>query len=371
MLSDAADVSFREPSLWFVTRKHPPAIGGMERLSYEVVTRVAARRSARLVAFRGSRMGLPWFVATAAARVLAGCARGRIAVLHLGDPVLAPLAAIARRFGVPVAMTLHGLDVAHAGRAYRLWTRPAWRCVDVYVCISRAVRDLALASGLPADRIEVISIGVEVPPVASAVPRERGLLLLLGRMVPRKGAAWFVESVFSRVAARHPESRLALIGAGPDRPAVEAAVRRADLSERVLMPGEVGEPEKRHWLARAGLCVVPNLPRAGDFEGFGIAALEAAAAGCPVVAADLEGLRDALADGARGRLVEPGNAIAWVDAIEALLRDDAARIALGEQAAAHARAHAGWEPIIARYCELFDRLAARGVRPGASGGAAL
>ena len=75
---------------WFVTRKYPPAVGGMERLSWEVTTRLATRQPVHVVAMRKRMPGLAAFMIGAALRVLAGCIGKRVSLLHVGDPVLAP-----------------------------------------------------------------------------------------------------------------------------------------------------------------------------------------------------------------------------------------------------------------------------------------
>ncbi|HEY7788367.1 MAG TPA: hypothetical protein VIF33_07555, partial [Casimicrobiaceae bacterium] len=80
---DAASSADSRPRWWFVTRKYPPAVGGMERLSFEVTTRLAKLQPAKIVAMRPSAFGLPGFLVVSTLRVLAGCIRGRVSLLHL------------------------------------------------------------------------------------------------------------------------------------------------------------------------------------------------------------------------------------------------------------------------------------------------
>jgi phosphatidylinositol alpha-1,6-mannosyltransferase len=329
----------------------------MERLSYDLTTGVSAMRPSHILALRGSRNRMPGFVLASAARVLVGCIRGEIAVLHLGDPVLSPIAFIARAFGVPVAVTLHGLDLTYDSPWYRVWTAPMLRRLDAYVCISRAVQTAAVETRIPAERTLVINPAVDPPP-AAAVVRERDLLLYVGRLIPRKGAAWFVEHVLPDLL-RARTVRLAIIGTGPDRPRIERIAAEQGIAACLQWLDDVDDEEKQRWYARAALCVLPNIPRAGDFEGFGIVALEAAAAGCPVLAAELEGLRDALADGARGVLIPAADAAAWKSQIDRLLADDIARDRLGQSARLHASHNATRQGAVQAYCALFDRLASQ------------
>ena len=343
---------------WFVTRKYPPSIGGMERLSWETTTRLSLRRPCRIVAMRPGRLGLPRFMLASALRVLRGCVQRRIAILHVGDPVLAPLAHIARAFGVPTVVTIHGLDVTCAHPVYRGYRRSFLRNFDGYVCISRRVRDAAIAAGVPADRIVVIGIGIAETPSNAPAIRDDNRLLFVGRLVKRKGVAWFVDAVLPRLVTENPRLQLAIVGDGPERTAIASAASAAGVGKHLVWRGVVDEQAKVDELSRATMCVMPNVLVPGDVEGFGIVALEAAAAACPLLASGVDGLRDAVDDGKSGLLVPPGDADAWVVAIENWLNDAQARIAFGERARRHVADHRSWDTIIDAYDKLLTRLSA-------------
>ncbi|MHB8494832.1 MAG: glycosyltransferase [Casimicrobiaceae bacterium] len=348
-----------ESRWWFITRKYPPAVGGMERLAYEVTTRLAKRRRLTVVA-PASRAGvLPGFFITSTFRLLVGCIKGEVSLLHLGDPVLAPLAGIARVFGVPTTVTIHGLDVAYRQPMYRLWRRLFLRGFEAYVCISEVARAAAIAASLPAERLHVIGIGVDVPNSASnPVVRESDLLLFVGRLVPRKGLAWFVREVLPRIAARRPRLRLAILGDGPERVAIVSVAAAVGVADRLIWLGMLDNSAKADWFARAAICVMPNVVIDDDLEGFGIVALEAAAAGCALLAADLQGLREAVADGQSGRLVPPEDRDAWVAALAEWLDDEAARTAAGARGRRYVARCRGWTGIIDAYEALFVQIAA-------------
>ena len=342
---------------WLVTRKALPGIGGMERLSSELATRLARRHAVRTVAHAGGRIALAKFLLDAAGQVKAAASRGEMGLLHLGDSVLAPLARIARTHGVPAVVTIHGLDVTHPHPLYRAWRKRFLRDLDAYVCNSHATRDAAIAAGVPAERTHVIGIGID-PVDATHIEREDERLLFVGRLIKRKGLAWFVRDVLPGVAARRPALKLAIVGAGPERGAVESAARAGGVADRLQWFGAAGEDVKAREFARASICVMPNVPVPGDLEGFGIVALEAAAAGCPLLAADLDGLRDAVVDGETGHLLPPGDPAAWQAALDQWLDDDAARRAAGARATIAVHAHRGWTPVIDAYAALFESLVA-------------
>ena len=193
--------------VWFVTRKYPPDVGGMERLSFEMTSRLAARRPACLLVKQSTRLRLPGFIVWAAWRVLNASVQKRVSVLHVGDPVLSPLAVFARAFGVPTIVTIHGLDVVYPRAFYRAYLRCFLRGFTVYVCISEAARSAAVAAGVPADRTRVIGVGMDVTPAEGRADlREKDRLLFIGRLVPRKGLAWFVRDVLPRLVTSYPRS---------------------------------------------------------------------------------------------------------------------------------------------------------------------
>jgi glycosyltransferase involved in cell wall biosynthesis len=347
-------VPARAARWWFVTRKRLPAIGGMERLWHELTSRVARRRDIEIVAI-APRQPLAAFLVQAAVRLAHACRRGEVALVHLGDPVLAPLALIPRRFGIPVVVTIHGLDVVYASPIYRAWRWTFLRNFDAYVCISGAARDVALRARLPPARLHVIEPGVEARPPSAAV-RQRDLLLYVGRLVRRKGLAWFVRDVLPELARDRPNLRLVVVGDGPERAAIEAAAHLAGVATRIEWRGHCDDAQKAELFGQASICVMPNVAVAGDMEGFGLVALEAAAAGCPVIASNLEGLRDALAGGRTGTLLPPQDAPAWIREIRGQLDDPDRSLRRAAAICDDIVRNRTWDAMAASYEQLFQGL---------------
>jgi phosphatidylinositol alpha-1,6-mannosyltransferase len=360
--------------LWMLSRKHPPSVGGMQQLSWHLVQGLRARRAVTAITWGGGAWALPFWFAWAQCRLAFGLARGRIAVLHLGDPALAALAWLPRRAGVPVFATVHGLDLVHAPRAYQAYLA---RFFDgrmrACACISRHVRTLLLARrGAPA-LAPVIPVGIDPPPAAHAAAmaaaREsraaRGdaiELLFVGRLVERKGVAWFLDAVAPAWFARHPRARLRIAGDGPERARIAASLRANALEDRVELLGAVDEARKWSLLASADLVLMPNIPVAGDAEGFGLVCLEAGSAGTWVLASDLEGLRDAVITGVNGDRVPAGDALAWIARLDALCADPAALRAQGEASAARVAERFGWPAVIDQYEALVEALLGEATR---------
>jgi glycosyltransferase involved in cell wall biosynthesis len=187
-------------------------------------------------------------------------------------------------------------------------------------------------------------------------------LLFVGRLVERKGVAWFLDAVAPAWLARHPRARLRIAGDGPERARIAARLRAHALEDSVELLGAVDEARKWSLLASADLVLMPNVPVAGDAEGFGLVCLEAGSAGTWVLASDLEGLRDAVITGVNGDRVPAGDVLAWIARLDALCADPAALRAQGEASAARVAARFGWPAVIDQYEALVETLLGEATR---------
>lgn len=335
----------------YVTRKFPPSVGGMETLAHDVWRVLDERADARLIAHGGSNRALPLWLPGAVVRAAIGLLRHRYDRLITGDAVmfmvLRPVARLAR---VPAETLVMGLDLTWRRRAYQ-WALKRWLPrADRVVAISEATADVARSLRVPAERVKVVPLGVDVPAVDRAardaarrtlvdglgLDAEQRVIVTLGRLVPRKGARWFVTSVLPRLAGRPV---MVIGGDGPERESIAAAAGAAGVAEQVVLLGRVDEARREELLTGADVFVQPNVRVPGDMEGFGLVTIEAALRGVPVVAADLEGLADAVDDGATGWLLPSGDAGEWVATLDRLLADPDALAEAGDrfQAAAQQR----------------------------------
>jgi alpha-1,3-rhamnosyl/mannosyltransferase len=148
---------------------------------------------------------------------------------------------------------------------------------------------------------------------------------------PHKEHATLV-AAFEQVLARHPDAVLVLPGgAGSSEAAVRAQVDASEaLRRQVRRPGRIPEADVAALLDIAEVVAVPS-----RYEGFGLPALEAMAAGAPVVAADATALPEVV--GEAGRLVPVGDVGAWATALDELLGDPGERERLGAAGRARAR----------------------------------
>ena len=187
------------------------------------------------------------------------------------------------------------------------------RCLpfaDRVVAISRATAEEALKRGTRTVAVIPCGIGknAQCPmPNAQKIPNSQfpRTLLFLGRQIRRKGTLWFLEKVLPLVIKTHPDLRVVIAGDGPMLPMIRATVDRLKLESTVSVSGEISDQQKEELYRSSSLFVMPNIPVAGDMEGFGLVCIEAAANGLPVVAAKLEGIADAVIEGETGLFFSP------------------------------------------------------------------
>jgi len=181
-------------------------------------------------------------------------------------------------------------------------------------------------------------------------------IAFLGRIVMEKGLDVFADAV-DALAARGVEHRVMVIGEGPARPWFEQRLPDA------RFVGQQEGPDLAHALASADVFFNPSIT-----ETFGNVTLEAMACALPVVAAEATGTTSLVQDGHTGLLVEPGNAEAFADALEAYARDPALRRRHGKAGLAFAetmdwdRINAAVLKVYTRVIERRERLARRGKR---------
>ena len=168
------------------------------------------------------------------------------------------------------------------------------------------------------------------------------------RLSPIKGISHLVRA-FGLLHAEFPEARLEIAGDGPDRSAIAELVNSLGLQDRVTLLG--WKSDFTSVLARWDIFVLPSLE-----EGFGIAALEAMAAGLPVVASAVGGLPEIVQDGKTGWLVPPANPEKLAERLRALLLSRQNRMSMGSEGQARARDHFSEERMVAEVAELYNGL---------------
>jgi glycosyltransferase involved in cell wall biosynthesis len=187
-----------------------------------------------------------------------------------------------------------------------------------------------------------------VPPVRSGDTSSTDVLLAVGRLAPEKGFDRLL-TAFARLAPRFPGWRLAIVGEGPQRRALERRLTALRLIERVWLPGVVGNIGE--WYQAAALYVLTS-----HYEGFPNSLCEALAYGLPAVSIDCAtGPSDIVSDGVNGLLVPQDDIDALTSALAALMSDASLRRRLGA-GALEVRERLALDRVSGEWERLFARL---------------
>ncbi len=183
------------------------------------------------------------------------------------------------------------------------------RRVDGVIAISAAIAEILRRGGVAARRIRRIPSGVDAARFAPppCPPRAVKTVGCIGVLEERKGQRFLLEAA-AQLKARGFNLKYCFAGDGPLRAALEHEAQGLGLAEETSFAGFVADTAE--FLAGVDVIVMPSL-----FEGLGVAALEAMAAGKPVIASRVGGLAESVLDGETGFLVAPGEAPALAEAI--------------------------------------------------------
>jgi glycosyltransferase involved in cell wall biosynthesis len=234
----------------------------------------------------------------------------------------------------PVGITVHHLTGPTArerwgalgGAALARFERSMLRRARDLSATSSSTRDELRALLGPAARIHLVTAGVD-DRLFSLERREAEYVLYFGRLDWIQKGLDTLFDAFAALSAERPELRLKAAGRGKD---LDRAVARADalgIRDRVEFLGAVSDEERERLFAGARVLLMPS-----RFEGFGMVAAEAMAAGVPIVATAGGALPEVIAPPEGGRVVPVGDARALAAAAALLLEDPAEREALSRSA---------------------------------------
>jgi glycogen(starch) synthase len=284
-------------------------------------------------------------------------------VVHAHDWLVAHAATtLKHHLGVPLVATVHATEAGrHQGWLPAAMNRSIhmvewWLTYEarrVVTCSEYMRWEVTRLFDLPPDKVTPIPNGVDPAPVdhdaAAALRAEHGpFLLFAGRLVYEKGVQDVLRAM-PRLRRRHPGLRLLVAGEGPQADDLRAQARALRLGRAVEWLGFV-EPERLAALSAAADCaLVPSI-----YEPFGMVALEAAAAGTPLVVADTGGLREFVRHEGTGLRFAPGDVAGLADAVSLLRRDEVLARRLVRTARA-ALADYAWPSIARRTVAEYTR----------------
>lgn len=236
--------------------------------------------------------------------------------------------------GCHLSLTVHGPDEFDDVPGQQL----AWKmaAADVVICISQFARGQLMRISAPEHwpKFRVCRLGVDPTQFAFRLrePVTPTRLLCVGRLTPAKCQVLLVQACARLRDAGH-DFRLTLVGAGPDRPRVEAAIAAAQLAERVTLTGALTQAQVRAAFDVADVFVLPSLA-----EGIPVVLMEAMSSGVPCVSTPVNGIPELIEHGRTGLLAIPGDLDSLVAQLARLIGDPPLRHALATAAVEKVRA---------------------------------
>ena len=356
----------------FVTRKFPPSIGGMQRVSYDLYTHLSQIATVKLVKWGGSNKWLPLVLPYLYLRSVWMLIFTKIDAIYVQDGLLAPLGLALKLFRKPVAITFHGRDINYEDIFYQFLIPYCARRLDKVVCVSTSIKKECLKRQMPETKTVVIPNGTSGEFYMDSTSRDKGelreelsrifeveldsrkLMLSVGRLIEKKGFYWFVDSVLPKLLSDTENFLYLIAGDGTLRKPIEDAIMQHGLERHAVLLGWADDEKLSLLYNASDLYIMPNTPTEGDMEGFGVVAIEAASCCLPVIASNCEGVKDAIKDRENGFLVEPYDDQGFVALIKQLMDSDRERIEFGARARKFTLDNYGWEKVAGNYLAEFS-----------------
>lgn len=347
----------------FISHTYPPIVGGVENQNYELYTWLSKKTEVKLIANK-KRWLIPFFLVYVS--IYAALIGKKYDAILLGSCLLGNVGWFVKKITKkPIIAVAHGLDLTYANKFYqKFWVQKFIKKLDKLIAVGKETVKVAREKGIPENKIIFIPNGVdtekchgnyqrsEIEKIIDESAENKKFILTSGRLAKRKGVAWFIRSILPKL----PENVIYIVaGDGPDKENIQSAISENNLEKRVKLLGYVSDETRNILYNTCDLFIQPNIKVPGDMEGFGISVIEAASCKIPVLASNIEGLRDAIIEGQNGFSIESGNSEAWIKKINGLLPNDNFRKEFGERARQFVIDNFRWEKIANKYLEEIKK----------------
>jgi glycosyltransferase involved in cell wall biosynthesis len=366
----------KQTRILFISRAYPPTVGGIENQNYELGKWLGEITEVKIIANTRGRKFLPFFAPYALIRAL--FLMPKYDALLIGDGTLAILSWIIKLFfKKPTICVVHGLDINYGSASLGVWYEKIliklyqrfWigifiKSFDKLIAVGNETIFVGVNAGIPAEKFVFIPNGVdtekhlidssreELEKIIGLSVENKMILMTSGRLAKRKGVAWFIANVMPKL----DEKFIYIVaGAGPDKENIAQAIQNNNLTGRVITLGYIPDEDRNKLWDKADLFVQPNITVPGDMEGFGISVIEAGASRLPVLASNIEGLKDAIKDGKNGFLVESENAQAYVRKINELFANGSPKEIYGQAVRDFVIENYQWKHIAQQYLKEIEK----------------
>ncbi len=384
----------------FVSHKHPPSIGGMQKQSYELVKYTSQLAKTHCIVFKNNYSVL-FFFFSILPRVLFKLAKHRnISIIHANDALMAlfltPLL-ISKK--VKLCVTAHGLDIVYGLQPFQWWVKNLLSKFDLIIAVSDATKVECINRGISKEKVVFIPNAYDLPKSTYTDPNFREwlksnygvdenqfTLVSVGRAVPRKGFLWFVKEVLPNInqpvvylivgpalkkaKTLHSFKRILpkwffkmycqLNGITLDYVALKEITEKSQGEINFQLMGKISDEKLDQLYLHANLFLMPNLKVKGDFEGFGLVALEAASRKTVCLVADVDGIPSAIENNQTGILLPSNEPLLWANKINCLLSDSDELKASGLRFSENLNKNSyTWLEMSQRYLNEFNKLIAK------------
>ncbi|MEO8664106.1 MAG: glycosyltransferase family 4 protein [Ignavibacteria bacterium] len=250
---------------------------------------------------------------------------------------------------------VHGGDINTNNRVEQFFINKALRKADLLIPVSNYSKS-KIKIKLNPDKITVIPNGFDIEENNDLKNKEKILsngtlnLVSVGTVWPRKGHH-NVFNALEEIILDHPETRYNIIGRPADLSRVQKYFDDSKFKDHFKLYGQVTDKEKFEVLYKSQIFILLSESQSsGDFEGFGIAVIEANYFGLPAIGSRGSGLEDSIKDGFSGILVDPRNTKQIRDAVNTITKN---YTAFSKAARQWAEQH-HWSKIIKKYITAME-----------------
>jgi teichuronic acid biosynthesis glycosyltransferase TuaC len=344
-----------QPTLCVVTHTFLPHVGGIERVVYEQCKRLMQKRFKLMVLTHrnhtdknyvfdgiqvqcydsvnfGFRLGIPYAIPqiTSLKTFLEVVQAHDIIHVH-GHPYLSSLLAakIAKRCSKPLVVTQHNTFIEYESS---FWDHVEWlndlaigkqvlKDADKIVAVSNATKNYVLSLGADPEKTEVLHNGVDLnrfKPLTEiknemrqhlGIPKDANVVITVRRLVYKNGIDTLIES--AKVAIKkNPRIVFLAVGKGPDLLQIQEKIRQLEIEKNFKLTGFIPDEKLPFYYNAADFFVLPS--KSG--EGLPLVALEAMSCGLPIIATNVGGTSEIMAEN-YGKLVPPDNPHSLAEAI--------------------------------------------------------
>jgi PEP-CTERM/exosortase A-associated glycosyltransferase len=304
-------------------------------------------------------------------------------IIHAHSPVLnvLPALSVGKKKGIPVVYEVRALwedaAVDHGSYRQHSWKYQAVRVLETFACkkatevivISRGLRNDFIARGISEDKLTVVANGVDTKWFNDVrnmdLQKRYGLegkqvVGFIGSFYRYEGLDLLVNAM-SRLSPRWPALRLLLAGGGEVETEVQSKIDALGLRDKIIVTGRIPHNEVPRIYALTDILAYPRKSMRLTELVTPLKPLEGMAMGKAIIASDVGGHKELLANNVTGLLFEAGNPDALAAGLERLLSDNNLRTELGMNASLWVRKERSWNHLISAHRKIYDRALRIGV----------